>query len=62
MKDIHENWARYRCPAAGCKYGSNTAGHAFKRKDNFRRHLQNKHSMDSADFLDIDMEQFLVVV
>ncbi|PQE05361.1 Glis family zinc finger 1 protein [Rutstroemia sp. NJR-2017a BBW] len=62
IKDIHETWARYRCPAGGCKYGGDTAGHVIKRKDNFRRHLQNKHNVDGADFLDIDLEQFLVVV
>ncbi|KAH7418768.1 hypothetical protein BKA64DRAFT_207968 [Cadophora sp. MPI-SDFR-AT-0126] len=62
IKDIHETRARYRCPVAGCKHGDNTAYHSIKRKDNFRRHLQNKHNFQSADLLEVDLDRFLVMV
>jgi hypothetical protein len=39
-----------------------TAGNSIKRKDNFRRHLQNIHKMRNADILDIDLEQYLVAI
>jgi len=50
INDIHETRTRYRCPADGCKYGGATAGHSIKRKDNFRRHLQNIHNMHCISF------------
>ncbi|KAH7379656.1 hypothetical protein BKA64DRAFT_231004 [Cadophora sp. MPI-SDFR-AT-0126] len=62
IKDIHETRPRYRCPVAGCKCGEVTACHFIKRKDNFRRHLQNKHYFQSADLLNLDLDQFLVLV
>lgn len=61
IKDIHEARVRYRCPADDYQYAENTASHFIKRKDNFRRHLQNKHNVHGADLLDLDLDQFLVV-
>ncbi|KAK0113070.1 hypothetical protein ONS95_014776 [Cadophora gregata] len=61
IKDIHENRARYRCPVAGCRHGDNTAYQSIKRKDNFRRHLQNQHNFQSADLLDLDLNWFMVM-
>lgn len=48
--------------AAGYKYGEDTVCQPIKRKDNFRRHLQNKDSFQSTDLLDLDLDWFLVLV
>ncbi|KAH7364015.1 hypothetical protein BKA65DRAFT_127544 [Rhexocercosporidium sp. MPI-PUGE-AT-0058] len=62
IKDIHKTGARYRCTAAGYKCGEDAVCQPIKRKDNFRRHLQNKHKFQSADLLDLDLDRFLVPV
>ncbi len=49
MNDKHLKTRRYYCPVTVCPY-SRQGGKSFPRKDNWRRHMVNKHNITpSAD-------------
>lgn len=44
VNDKHvQNW-RYYCSVEGCPY-SRAGGKSFPRKDNWRRHMANRHDL-----------------
>jgi len=45
INDKHEKKRKFHCTEIGCPY-SRQGGKAFPRKDNWRRHMQNKHQID----------------
>ena len=42
INDKHNKTRKYHCTEAGCPW-SRQGGKSFPRKDNWRRHMQNKH-------------------
>jgi hypothetical protein len=50
INDKHEKKKGFHCPEASCPYYK--GGKAFPRKDNWRRHMQNKHGITNQ--LDLD--------
>lgn len=44
INDKHEKKKGFHCPEAGCPYYM--GGKVFPRKDNWRRHMQNKHGIN----------------
>lgn len=47
VNDKHNKTRKYHCTVAGCAYAKQGGGKSFPRKDNWRRHMQNKHSVSN---------------
>ncbi|KAJ4386482.1 hypothetical protein N0V93_009379 [Gnomoniopsis smithogilvyi] len=47
VNDKHNKTRKYHCTVAGCAYAKQGGGKSFPRKDNWRRHMQNKHSVQN---------------
>ncbi|TPX10677.1 uncharacterized protein E0L32_008411 [Thyridium curvatum] len=45
INDKHKKTRKYHCTIADCAY-SRQGGKSFPRKDNWRRHMQNKHNLN----------------
>jgi uncharacterized Zn-finger protein len=46
INSFHESTKRYYCTVAGCKYSKSVPNPAFfKRKDNWRRHMGDRHGL-----------------
>ncbi|KUI59010.1 Serendipity locus protein H-1 [Cytospora mali] len=43
INDKHNKTRKYHCTVVGCAYSKQGGGKSFPRKDNWRRHMQNKH-------------------
>lgn len=43
INDKHNKTRKYHCTVSGCAYSKQGGGKSFPRKDNWRRHMQNKH-------------------
>ncbi|KAJ0123284.1 hypothetical protein J7T55_011749 [Diaporthe amygdali] len=43
INDKHNKTRKYHCTVTGCAYSKQGGGKSFPRKDNWRRHMQNKH-------------------
>lgn len=44
INDKHEKTRKFYCSVSDCPY-SRQGGKSFPRKDNWRRHMQNKHGI-----------------
>jgi len=55
INDKHLIQRKYHCSEADCPY-SKAGGRSFPRKDNWRRHMQNKHGMDRSAGFEIPSE------
>ncbi|CAN8100279.1 unnamed protein product [Discula destructiva] len=47
INDKHNKTRKYHCTVGGCAYAKQGGGKSFPRKDNWRRHMQNKHSVQN---------------
>lgn len=47
INDKHNKTRKYHCTVSGCAYAKQGGGKSFPRKDNWRRHMQNKHSVQN---------------
>ncbi len=45
INDRHNKTRKYHCTEPGCPW-SRQGGKSFPRKDNWRRHMQNKHNVN----------------
>jgi hypothetical protein len=45
VNDRHEKRRKFFCTIEGCQY-SRIGNRSFPRKDNWRRHMQNKHNVN----------------
>lgn len=53
MNDRHHKTRQFYCTQPGCLY-SRQGGKSFPRKDNWRRHMKNKHHIDPDSGPDAD--------
>jgi uncharacterized Zn-finger protein len=56
INDKHNKTRKFYCTERGCPY-SRQGGKSFPRKDNLRRHMQNKHQLSpdlgaATDYID----------
>jgi uncharacterized Zn-finger protein len=60
INSVHQTTKRFYCTVARCKYARLAVGGAsFARKDNWRRHMRDKHGrgneeMGQGDDMDVD--------
>lgn len=47
INDKHNKTRKYHCTVPNCAYAKQGGGKSFPRKDNWRRHMQNKHSVQN---------------
>jgi len=49
---VHQTTKKYYCAVAGCKYTKiSGTGASFSRKDNWRRHVRDKHKKIAEELL-----------
>ncbi|CCE33315.1 uncharacterized protein CPUR_07239 [Claviceps purpurea 20.1] len=58
INDRHEKTRKYHCPISGCEYAK-SGTKAFPRKDNWKRHMANMHSMEDPQLpepIEVDLQ------